>query len=115
MDLIPAQEWFSEPLIPATRKLLLDLIKDEARQRYPEYSVDCYWVDRRPGFDPYPNVDERFAIVKVVWWRTIVEEVSDATQHIALREVLPKVTVGRQIGDPWYENLVGILVECPRL
>ncbi|MEL7170657.1 MAG: hypothetical protein AAGN64_15025, partial [Bacteroidota bacterium] len=83
----------------------------EANRRFPNGKMACYWVDRRAGHDPYPRIDQRFAIVEVMRWLRIVHRVKDPTREFALRDAQKATKIGRRLGDPWYERVALVLVD----
>ena len=113
--LIAAEAWIQGLPPSLTRSQAIDLVRIEANRRYPNYKIDCGWADRRPGFDRYEEVDSAFAIIEIYRWLSIVNEVKNADKEVAMKDVLEIVSVGRNVGDPWYDHHVAILFSTKKL
>lgn len=111
-QLIHLSDWLSRSSFPAdlTIRQYMDLALAETQRKWPRSRVTGSLVDRRPGHDPFPFVEKHYGVIEIDRWLRIVKTVRDPETEIALQEILPRVQVGRVLGDPWYECVANVLL-----
>lgn len=89
---------------------LLRRVLDRAREKWPDHQVGCDFERRRPGDDPFPDVDSSSLVVTV--WRLlkIVESVQDPEREVAFAKLPDPPRAHLRVGNTWYENVAFVVV-----
>jgi|GEM_PF-4755287 len=113
VELIHLHSWLEAETVPkwSTSEHIMDKVKSRADRKWPELNLGFIWADRRPGHDLFTHVDRRFGIIEIYRLLRIVDRVENINTEIALKDIpFEMLDVPRQIGHPWYQHIIFILV-----